>query len=290
MIHSMTGFGKAEGQIGNKKITVEIRSLNSKNLDLNLRLPSAFREKEGEFRSWLADRIVRGKADVGIYVDYTGVEKKALINRNLLQAYYNDLKETADLMGIGSEDYLAILMRIPDVMRPEREELDETEWTGVMALAHEAFERFDAYRTEEGEKLRTVFIDAVSNIMKQYALLDGPLEERVGRIRQRLQTNLAEVIASEKLDENRLEQEMVYYIEKLDVSEEKQRLKSNCDYFLSVLKGEKAQGRKLGFISQEIGREINTLGSKANDSEIQKMVVMMKDDLEKIKEQILNVL
>jgi len=290
MIQSMTGYGKAEGSIGNKQFIVEIKSLNSKVLDLNLRIPGIYREKELEMRSLLADTIIRGKSDLSIHYESAVAEKKVTINRPLLESYYRDMKEIAESLEIPSQDYMAMLMRIPDVLKPEREELNAEEWNELKALINEALKNFVAYRKEEGRKLQSEFVGAIENIMKQFALLDLPLQARIDKIRARISGNLAEFVESENLDVNRLEQEMVYYIEKLDVSEEKQRLKSNCDYFLEVLKEEQAQGRKLGFISQEIGREINTLGSKANDAEVQKMVVKMKDELEKIKEQILNVL
>lgn len=290
MIQSMTGYGKAEGSIGTKQFIVEIKSLNSKVLDLNLRIPGIYREKELEMRSLLADTIVRGKSDLSIHYESAVAEKKVTINRPLLESYYRDMKEIAESLEIPSQDYMAMLMRIPDVLKPEREELNAEEWNELKALINEALKNFVAYRKEEGRKLQSEFVGAIENIMKQFALLDLPLQARIDKIRARISGNLAEFVESENLDVNRLEQEMVYYIEKLDVSEEKQRLKSNCDYFLEVLKEEQAQGRKLGFISQEIGREINTLGSKANDAEVQKMVVKMKDELEKIKEQILNVL
>jgi len=290
MIQSMTGYGKAEGSVGNKQFIVEIRSLNSKNLDLNLRVPSIYREKELDIRSLLADTLIRGKADISIYFESAVAEKRVAINRPLLEAYYADLKDIAESLAIPAQDYMSLLMRIPDVMKPEREEMDPNEWTQIKSLIEQALQNFVSYRNEEGRKLKSEFAGAIANIMAQYDLLDAPLKARIDKVRARITANLAEFVESEDLDRNRLEQEMVYYIEKLDVSEEKQRLKSNCDYFMQVLKDEHAQGRKLGFISQEIGREINTLGSKANDAEIQKMVVKMKDELEKIKEQILNVL
>lgn len=289
MLRSMTGFGKAEGIVATRKITVEIRSLNSKQLDLNLRIPSIFREKELEMRSWLSDNIQRGKADVLLYYESLEAEKRMGINKPLMESYYYDLKEIADKVGIDKVDYLNALMRIPDVMRPETHEVHEDEWKSIMQIVGEAYQRFDTYRKTEGEKLRKEFAQRIDHIRQLRNEILEPMKSRVTRVREKLLTNLEEMIPPDKVDLNRFEQEIIYYLERLDISEEHQRLDVNCHHFFEELKGE-SQGKKMGFISQEIGREINTIGSKANDAEMQRIVVQMKDELEKIKEQINNVL
>jgi uncharacterized protein (TIGR00255 family) len=289
MLRSMTGFGKAEGTVGQKKFTVEVRSLNSKQLDLNLRIPSLYREKELEMRSWLSENIQRGKADGLIYYESLEAEKRMSINAKLLESYYEDLKAFGDKVGMTNADYLNALMRIPDIMKPESQEFDENEWKEVFAIVKEAYNKFDQYRLIEGGKLEIDFRNRVSLILQLRDALAAPIEARKEKIKEKLRNNLAELIPLDKIDSNRFEQELIYYLERLDVSEEHQRLTTNCEHFLEELDTE-CQGKKLGFISQEMGREINTIGSKANDAEMQKIVVQMKDELEKIKEQINNVL
>lgn len=289
MLRSMTGFGKAEATIGTKKFTVEVRSLNSKQLDLNMRLPSVYREKELDLRTWLSENIQRGKADALIYYESLEAEKRMAINKPLMVSYYQDLKEVADKAGMENADFMNALIRIPDVMKPESQEIDEEEWGKVFKLVEEAYKRFDQYRSIEGEKLKADFEWRINLILKLRDDLKGPLDARAKRVKEKLRNSLEEVIPVEKIDPNRFEQELIYYLERLDISEEYQRLITNCEHFQDELKGE-ASGKKLGFISQEIGREINTIGSKANDSDMQKIVVQMKDELEKIKEQINNVL
>lgn len=289
MLKSMTGFGKSEATIGQKKFTVEIRSLNSKQFDLNLRLPSLYREKELELRSWLSENILRGKADVLIYYESLEAEKRMAINASLLESYYQDLKSFGDKVGLSGADYLNALMRIPDVMKPESQELDEQEWNAVYSLVKEAYNKFDAYRKIEGGKLKLEFEKRIEIILEKRNALEEPMKQRSEKIREKIKNNLNELIPADKIDPNRFEQELIYYLERLDVSEEQQRLLTNCEHFQEELQQE-GQGKKLGFISQEIGREINTIGSKANDAEMQRMVVHMKDELEKIKEQINNVL
>jgi uncharacterized protein (TIGR00255 family) len=288
-LKSMTGFGKAEGVVGKRKYTVEIRSLNSKQLDLNLRIPSMFREKELDLRSWLSDRLQRGKADLLVYYESLEVEKRMTLNLPLIEAYYHDLREMTDRVGMPNPDFLNSIMRIPDVLKQENSELDENEWKGLMAVVHEAYKRFDSYRSIEGQKLALDFDLRVDLIRKTRLALQEPIKARNEKVREKLRNNLEELIPTDKVDQNRFEQELIYYLEKLDISEENQRLETNCEHFDAELKGE-ASGKKLGFISQEIGREINTIGSKANDAEMQRLVVVMKDELEKIKEQINNVL
>ncbi|MFY7971561.1 MAG: YicC/YloC family endoribonuclease [Flavobacteriales bacterium] len=288
-LRSMTGFGKAEVQTANKKVTVEVKSLNSKQLDLNVRMPSLYREKELDLRGWLTERIQRGKADVLVYYESLDAEKRMAINKQLMESYYRDLKEVADKVGMTGGDFLNALIRIPDVMKPESQEMDEAEWNGVMSAVKEAYQRFDQYRSIEGAKLKEEFAMRIQLILKYRADLQAPLEARITKIKEKLRSNLEELIPADKIDSNRFEQELIYYLERLDISEEQQRLLTNCEHFLEELDGE-SQGKKLGFISQEIGREINTIGSKANDADMQRLVVQMKDELEKIKEQINNVL
>ena len=289
MLRSMTGFGKAEGTVGNKKFTVELRALNSKQLDLNIRIPSAYREKELELRSWLSENVQRGKADLLVYYESLEAEKRMSINIPLMLAYYEDLQSFATQAKIDGGDYINAIMRIPDVLRPESSEFNEEEWALLFSIIKEAFHRFDSYRVLEGEKLALDFHNRIAMILSTRAALDAPIAARNQRVREKLRNNLEELIPVDKIDPNRFEQELVYYLERLDISEEYQRLDTNCAHFSDELKGE-SQGKKLGFISQEIGREVNTIGSKANDADMQRLVVVMKDELEKIKEQINNVL
>jgi uncharacterized protein (TIGR00255 family) len=290
MIASMTGYGKAEGTIGSRKFTVEIKALNSKQLDINLRMPSVYREKELEFRNWLAERLFRGKVEVGIFYEADAGEQKTALNRPLFERYAAELREIAVAIEQPQPDYIGAILRIPEVMRPEREELDEEEWEGVMALAEAAFTMFHGYRHQEGAGLFADFNARIESIMAMENALTPILQQRMERIKARINGSLENFIDTEKIDRNRFEQEVIYYLEKLDVNEERQRLVANCTYFLEIMEQGSQQGKKLGFIAQEIGREINTLGSKANDAEIQRTVVLMKDELEKIKEQVLNVL
>jgi len=289
MLRSMTGFGKAEGTVGNKKFTVEVRSLNSKLLDLNMRIPGSFREKELELRSWLSDNIQRGKADMLVYYESLEAEKRMAFNKPLMEAYYKDLKEVADNVGMNNADFLNAIVRIPDVLKPEFQEMDEDEYNGLFSIIKEAYARFDSYRKIEGAKLKDDFDMRIKLILDCREALEKPIEERNKKVREKLRNNLEELIPPDKVDQNRFEQELIYYLERLDISEEHQRLLTNCEHFNDELNGE-ASGKKLGFISQEIGREINTIGSKANDADMQKLVVKMKDELEKVKEQINNVL
>lgn len=289
MLRSMTGFGKAEGTVGNKKFTVELRALNSKQLDLNMRIPSAYREKELELRSWLSENVQRGKADLLVYYESLEAEKRMSINIPLMLAYYEDLQSFATQANIEGGDYINAIMRIPDVLRPESSEFNEEEWAALFSMIKEAFHKFDSYRVLEGEKLALDFHHRIAIILSTRAALDAPIAARNQRVREKLRNNLEELIPIDKIDPNRFEQELVYYLERLDISEEYQRLDTNCAHFSDELKGE-SQGKKLGFISQEIGREVNTIGSKANDADMQRLVVVMKDELEKIKEQINNVL
>ncbi|MBL7888891.1 MAG: YicC family protein [Bacteroidia bacterium] len=287
----MTGFGKAVNEIPGKKITVEIRSLNSKQLDLNLRIPYLYKEKELELRTELSKQLERGKVDVSVYTESTQETVPTTLNKNLAKAYYNELRSLSQELNEKEENLLSLVVKMPDVLKAEKEtvELDETEWNQVKEAVNKAIEAFQKFRDDEGKTLEKEFqnrIGIIGKLLNEVLSLDNT---RVDNIKKRIKNNLEEVIDLNKIDQNRFEQELIYYIEKLDITEEKLRLKTHLDYFNETMK-EPASGRKLGFISQEIGREINTIGSKANDAGIQKLVVQMKDELEKVKEQLLNVL
>lgn len=285
----MTGFGKHVSELPDKKITVEVRSLNSKQLDLNVRVPSQYREKELELRADVARVAERGKVDLTIYVENTGDVKAVSINKALARNYYNEIQALAGEIGQQPEDYISLIMKMPEVLRPEKQELDEQEWTQVKEAVSKALEALVNFRIDEGRVLHKEFESRISQIMDLLAEVGELDQQRIPAVRERMQKAIGEMIEKEKIDQNRFEQELVYYIEKFDITEEKLRLKTHCEYFLKTMK-EASSGRKLGFITQEIGREINTIGSKANDAGIQKLVVRMKDELEKLKEQLLNVL
>lgn len=283
MIKSMTGYGKSIIQLPAKKITIEIKSLNSKNLDLNTRFPAIYREKEIFIRRKLAKQLTRGKIDLSFYIETTNEESTTRINKEIVSNYMQQLK------GIDSNsDLLSIVMRLPDVLKTEREELDASEWIEIEKNIDEAIDLLDEFRKDEGEVLMKDFvlrIDSIRENLNGVILLD---EERLVVVREKLLKAISELEVT--VDENRFEQELIYYLEKLDITEEKVRLVNHLDYFLKELDGNVSNGKKLAFISQEIGREVNTIGSKANFAPMQKLVVQMKDDLEKIKEQLLNVL
>jgi uncharacterized protein (TIGR00255 family) len=286
MILSMTGFGKASLQLETKKITVEVKSLNSKGLDLNTRMPSVYRENELALRNLLAQKLERGKVDFSLYVEVTGEDTSSKINAPIVKAYMAQLK--AILPNADDTELMKMAIRMPDTMKTEREEIDENEWKQIQTVIDEAIENMLSFRKSEGaslEKEFTLRIENIRNYMNQALVLDP---ERVNNIKERLQTAIEELKVN--VDTNRFEQELIYYLEKLDITEEKVRLTNHLDYFLQTLNGSEANGRKLGFITQEMGREINTMGSKSNHAGMQKLVVMMKDELEKIKEQVLNVL
>jgi uncharacterized protein (TIGR00255 family) len=285
----MTGYGKAELQKETKKFSAEVRSLNSKGLDLSVRVPSVYRDKELELRSTYGELVVRGKSEVSIYIENNSGEKRMHLDTDLMNQYYNELTSWKEGKDLGSADILATLMRMPEVMKFDQAEPTEDEWNSIAELVKQAFDQFENYRQTEGAKLQKEFEMRIENILRLRADLIAPMEERKEKTRERIKAQLDELVGKERIDENRFEQELIYYLEKLDVSEELQRLLSNCEMFNEELSGG-AQGRKLGFISQEIGREVNTIGSKANDAMMQRMVVEMKDELEKIKEQINNVL
>ena len=281
----MTGYGKAILELPRKKISIEIKTLNSKNLDLNVRLPSCYREKELELRSKLSQLLVRGKVDFSIFIDTNGGETTTTINKEVVNNYIDQLREIAIT---SPENTLEVAMRLPDVLKTEREELDEKEWIEIDKTINEAVVEVNQFRSDEGMVLKKDFSDRIKTIQKlseQVVELD---EERLRLVREKLEKSIADL--KQNVDENRFEQELIYYLEKLDITEEKVRLNNHLDYFLQELTSKVSNGKKLGFISQEIGREINTLGSKSNFAPMQQVVVQMKDELEKIKEQLLNVL
>ena len=286
MIQSMTGYGKSVIQLPTKKISIEIKSLNSKNLDLNSRMPSIYREKELEIRRAIAKVLHRGKIDFSLYVEITGEETSSKINDVVIKEYIKQLKAVSET---GSDaEYLQMAVRLPDAITTQREDIDEGEWKVISETIDETLIKIAAYRTDEGEVLEKDFVIRIDNIKN---LLDAVIKidpERIEGVRARLEKGVAEI--KERVDENRFEQELIYYIEKFDITEEKVRLKNHLDYFISELNSKDSNGKKLGFICQEIGREINTIGSKSNYAPMQKLVVQMKDELEKIKEQMLNVL
>ena len=286
MIQSMTGFGKATLQLPSKKITVEVKSLNSKGLDLNVRMPSLYREMELGLRNQIALKLERGKVDFSIFIESTAEQTSTKVNVPIVKAYINQLREVyADA---DETELMKMAIRMPDTMKIERDEIDENDWVQIQTVIEEALQNILTFRKDEGMSLEKEFQLRIGNI-RQYmndALALDP--ERVQAIKDRLQTAIAELKVN--VDENRFEQELIYYLEKLDITEEKVRLTNHLDYFLETINGTEANGRKLGFITQEMGREINTMGSKSNHAQMQKLVVQMKDELEKIKEQVLNVL
>ncbi len=286
MIQSMTGFGKATLQLPTKKITVEIKSLNSKGLDLNTRMPSVFREMELGLRNQLSLRLERGKIDFSLYVEVTGEETSSKINVPIVKGYIAQMK--AVIPNADDTELMKMAVRMPDALKTERDEIDENEWKKIQTVIDEALENIAQFRKDEGVSLEKEFLHRIANIMTLMNNAVAYDAERVETVKTRLRTALDEL--KENVDENRFEQELIFYLEKYDITEEKVRLENHLNYFIETLAGTEANGRKLGFITQEMGREINTMGSKSNHSEMQKLVVMMKDELEKIKEQVLNVL
>ena len=285
MIYSMTGYGKSVLQLPTKKITIELKSLNSKNLDLNARMPSIYREKELAIRKILADKLVRGKIDFSIYVEATAEDTSTQINTPVVKQYIAQLKNVVDGNDI---ELLKMAVRFPDALNTVREEIDENEWQAIEAEIYTAIKDLINHRLDEGKALEQDFnkrITAIDELLEQVITMDP---ERIEGVRERLLKGVEEL--KEKYDENRFEQELVYYIEKFDITEEKVRLKNHLNYFTESINSKDSNGKKLGFISQEIGREINTIGSKSNFAPMQQLVVQMKDELEKIKEQLLNVL
>ncbi|MCT4637519.1 MAG: YicC family protein [Bacteroidales bacterium] len=291
MLVSMTGFGKATVELSDKKITIEIKSLNSKQTDLNMKIPALYRERELEIRNMISTALNRGKIDCGIFYEVTDSERSATVNKEVVKGYYNQLKSVADEIGIELKgEVMQTLMRMPDTLKSERPELTDNEWIALREGVQKAISLLIDFRKQEGNALAEDLKQRVSNIekyLKEALKYEG---ERLEKVKSRITDHLSEVEGSSMFDANRFEQEMIYYIEKYDITEEKVRLENHLKYFMSTMNNEEINGKKLGFISQEIGREINTLGSKANHADIQQLVVNMKDELEKIKEQVLNVL
>lgn len=288
---SMTGFGKAIAEVFGKKVTVEIRSVNSKSMDLSVRMPYLYKEKELELKSEVSKQLERGKVDLTIFTDSLQESLPVAINKALLKAYYSELETVAKDIGATNSGLFELVLKMPDVMKAEKDlqEFNEAEWNEVKQVVFSAINSFQEFRDQEGKVLAGEFVKRIGIISELLFLVEQQDSIRIDNVRSKIKNALTEVLDKEKIDQNRFEQELIYYIEKLDITEEKLRLKTHLDYFLVTMK-EPGAGRKLGFISQEIGREINTIGSKANEATIQKMVVQMKDELEKIKEQLLNVL
>lgn len=285
MIHSMTGYGKQVIQLPTKKITVELKSLNSKNLDINARIPQAYREKELQFRKQIADNLVRGKVDFGLYIEITGEETTAVVNQGVVKKYMEQLAGIAQ----GEEfKLMELALRMPDTMKTDRDEIDTQEFNSINSALSNAIEALQKFRLEEGQVLEQDFkhrLELLRNLLDEVKSIDP---ERLNAIRERLEKAVSDL--KTEVDENRFEQELIYYLEKYDITEEKVRLSNHLDYFDTTLNSSDSNGKKLGFICQEIGREINTIGSKSNYAPMQQLVVQMKDELEKIKEQLLNVL
>lgn len=282
----MTGYGKAVAEFSDKKITVEIRSLNSKSLDLNTRLPFLYKEKELEIRKLLSEKLQRGKVDFSINTESNAVNKAQQINPEIIKAYIGEFKQIVP--EASDAELLTIVMRLPDVMAFTCKEIEDDEWNQAVEMILKAVENLTQFRLDEGKVLEQEFIQRNNSILSLLEQVEPFEKERIETLKERFTKNLGEL--TNEYDQNRFEQELIYYLEKLDITEEKVRLKNHCDYFLQTLNGEEFNGKKLGFITQEIGREINTLGSKSNHSGMQKIVVQMKDELEKMKEQVLNIL
>ncbi|MEP0133152.1 MAG: YicC/YloC family endoribonuclease [Eudoraea sp.] len=285
MIQSMTGFGKHMVQLPSKKITIELKSLNSKSLDINARMPSAYREKELQLRKTIASSLIRGKIDFGLYVEITGNETTSVVNEGVLRQYMKQLRSIAEGDDIR---LMEMALRLPDALKTDREDIDDSEYKIIQDTLENALKEINDFRSEEGLVLEKDFMARISSIkglLKNVVQMDP---DRLSTIRERLEKAVADL--KTEVDANRFEQELIYYLEKYDITEEKVRLDNHLDYFIETMKSADSNGKKLGFISQEIGREINTIGSKANYAPMQQLVVQMKDELEKIKEQMLNVL
>jgi len=291
MIRSMTGYGKAECLLPDKKLTIEIRSLNSKQMDTNTRLPSLYKEKDLEIRQLITASLERGKVECSFYYELSEQAASGTINEAVVKSYYEQLYKIAGELGLPtSTELLTTVLRMPDTIRTEKAGIEEEEWLKVKEALVKALDQVSEFRDQEGLSMAKDMRQRVNAISEKLARVARYESERMEQIRERIGNNLAEFLKKDAVDENRFEQELIYYIEKLDVSEEKVRLANHCKYFLETMDDQGPTGKKLGFISQEMGREINTLGSKANHTEIQKLVVEMKDELERIKEQVLNVL
>ncbi|MGC8864545.1 MAG: YicC/YloC family endoribonuclease [Bacteroidales bacterium] len=292
MIQSMTGYGKVSFEAGGRNITIEIRSLNSRQADINLRLPSIFREKENELRGLIANRLDRGKIDVNISAASTDVSHVPRLNIELARSYYEQINNMVDLLKLDarSTDFVSLLLRMPDVMQSPDESIQPEEWETLSNHMNQAIDLVIQFRRQEGEILLRDFTQRTEKILRLLLEVEKHESERIGIIRTKILKELEALPSQVSYDKNRFEQEMIYWLEKIDFTEEKVRLRKHCRLFLDTMQMESSQGRKLGFIAQEMGREINTLGSKANHAVIQQLVIEMKDELEKIKEQLLNIL
>jgi uncharacterized protein (TIGR00255 family) len=287
----MTGYGKAFAETSQKKIIIEIKSLNSKQLDLNTKLPWLYKEKEPEIRNLVSQKLDRGKIDFVVYFDMHDEEVATIINKSAVRSYYKQFTEIAEELGIELDDQIfSAIMKLPDTLRTEKPEMPENEWEIVKAQIVQSIDMLDLYRIEEGNSIMADMKKCIEKILAQLETIATFEAGRISRVREKLQAMLDQNLVTENIDKNRFEQELIFYLEKYDINEEKVRLKTHCDYFIETMNTPAPNGKVLNFITQEIGREINTIGSKANDASIQKLVVMMKDDLEKIKEQTLNVL
>ena len=291
MIKSMTGFGKASAELNDKVINIEVRALNSKQLDLYTRLPNSYREKDFEIRNELSNRLKRGKIELTLTLNYKEAEQPVQLNASVIKSYYKQLKEISLELGNNPGEHLMpVIMRLPEVFNTAKDHMEEKEWESIMKALDQAIAELDSFRSQEGNTLREDMLNRIAFIEDFLKKVDPFEKERAERLKGKLATNLQELFSPNEYDKNRLEQEMIFYIEKFDITEEKIRLQNHCTYFREVADEEEAVGKKLAFVAQEIGREINTIGSKANHSSIQRLVVLMKDELEKIKEQLMNVL
>jgi len=288
----MTGFGKTEFEVGNKKITLEIKSLNSKQLDINTRIPAMYREKDIEIRRLISEMLTRGKVDFALYLDNLGTESTSKINAAIVKDYYRQLKTVHKELGLKvNESIMESIMRLPETVKMVYDELDETEWLVVRENLIKSLEELNRFRDQEGLALKVDIVANIQNILDLLKQVEPFETQRMENVKAKIKDSLNDLQLNGSIDKNRFEQELIYYMEKLDINEEKVRLANHCSYFTETMMDEtEPSGRKLGFIAQEIGREINTLGSKANESNLQRIVVQMKDNLEKIKEQVLNVL
>jgi len=290
MLKSMTGYGKSVLEFENKKFNIEIKSLNSKQIDINFKSPSIFKEKELEIRK-LINELHRGKIDFYITLENNNIENNGKINKIVFEDYYNQIKEIGNNLNLQvNEQVFDSILRFPDIFTHKQTTIDETEWLAIKTSIISAIDNLNKFRNQEGEVLQKDIEKRIKNILLLLQDIDLPEQQRIKKIKDRIHSNIEIFLNKKNIDENRFEQELIFYLEKIDITEEKIRLKNHCNYFIETIKTNNPIGKKLGFISQEIGREINTLGSKANDSDLQKIVILMKDELEKIKEQILNIL
>lgn len=291
MIKSMTGYGKGVCELKDKVITIEIKSLNSKQLDIYTRIPSSYRAMDLEMRTIISQNLKRGKVELNMAVEITDAKNAGVINGPVVKDYYKQIKEIGEEIGVDyKESALQVIMRLPDSLKVEKEELDKDEWGKVLIALNDALKSVNDFRAQEGNALEADISNKVESIKNILVKIEPFEEERMNQVRQRLTANINEVKDIDKIDTNRFEQELIYYFERLDINEEKVRLRNHCSFFEEVVGYKEGVGKKLGFIAQEMGREINTIGSKANHTEIQRLVVLMKDELEKIKEQSLNIL